>query len=45
MGRNIINRNDNPTPQQNNIKSTVLKYPNISILFFEFAGIKYDLSI
>ena len=25
------------------IKSTVLKYPNISILFFEFAGIKYVL--
>ena len=39
-----INNNINniPTPVKNIIKSVVLNNPNISILFFEFAGIKYE---
>ena len=41
-GRNIISKNDIPNPVPNIIKSTVLNTPNLSILFFEFAGIKYE---
>ena len=41
-GRNIIRRNDIPTPVINKIKSKVVNNPNLSILFFEFAGIKYE---
>jgi hypothetical protein len=45
IGRNIISKNDIPNPQINIVKSILLKYPNISKLFFEFAGIKYELFI
>ena len=44
-GKTIIKKNEIKTPVPNINKSALLKTPNLSILFLEFAGIKNPLFI
>lgn len=45
VGRVIIKINDNPIPTAAIARSLPVNNPNAKALFFELAGIKYDLSI